>query len=79
VLNVCNGGIAVIRNAEPNPSQMRERLEQRLRLGDLRKLRRRRKACQRGAEHVVGVDRATGGLIEPGQRQREEGGSIKAA
>jgi hypothetical protein len=34
-LNVCNGGIAVIRNAELNPPQkLRERLEQRLRLLD---------------------------------------------
>ena len=42
----------------------RERLEQRLRFRDLRKLRGRRKAFQRRSEHVVGVDRAAGGLVE---------------
>src|SRR5271169_267824 len=56
---------------------MRERLEQRLRLDDLRKLRRRRKACQRRPQNVVGVDRAAGGLVEFGQGQR--GAQLEAA
>ena len=55
----------------------RERLEQRLRLGDLRKLRRRRKTFQRRPQNVVGVGRAAGGLIELGQRQR--GAQLEAA
>ena len=49
---------------------LRQRLEQRLRLRDLREFRRRRKACQRRPQNVVGVDRTAGGLIELGQRQR---------
>src|SRR5271169_3822205 len=56
---------------------MRERLEQRLRLSDLRKLRRRRKSCQRRPQNVVGVDRAAGGLVELGERQR--GAQLEAA
>src|ERR1700739_1645346 len=56
---------------------MTERLEQRLGLRDRRKLRRRRKALQRRAQDVVGVDRAAGGLIEFGQRQR--GAQLEAA
>ena len=55
----------------------RERLEQRLRLRDLRKLRRRRKAFQRGRQDVVGVDGAARGLVELGQRQR--GAQLEAA
>ena len=60
-----------------NLSVVGERLEQRLRLGDLGKLRRRRKAFQRRPENVVGVDRAAGGLVELGQRQR--GAQLEAA
>ncbi len=55
----------------------RERLEQRLSLGDLRKLRRRRKALQRRLENVVGVACAARGLIELGERQR--GAQLEAA
>jgi len=40
-----------------------------LRLGELG-LRRRRKACERGSEDGVGVDRATGRLVELRQRER---------
>ena len=56
---------------------MGERLEQRLRLGDLRELRRRRKACQRRPQDVVGVDRAARGLVELGEGQR--GAQLEAA
>ena len=56
---------------------LRERLEQRLRLRDLRKLRRRRKAFQRRPQNVVGVGRAARGLIELGERQR--GAQLEAA
>src|SRR5271156_1874970 len=56
---------------------MGERLEQRLRLGNRWKLRRRRKAFQRWTENVVGVDRAARGLVELGQRQR--GAQLEAA
>ena len=47
-----------------------KRGEKPLRLFDLRKLRRRRKSCQRGREHRVSVDGAVGRLIELRQRQR---------
>jgi hypothetical protein len=56
---------------------MGERLEQRLRLRDMRKLRRRRKAFQSRPGNVAGVDRAVGGLVELGQRQR--GAQLEAA
>ncbi len=49
---------------------MGERHEQRLRLGDLRGLRRPRKARQRCPQGVLGVDRAACGLIELGEGQR---------
>src|SRR5271163_1495240 len=56
---------------------MGERLEQRLRLRDLRKLRRRREAFQRRPQNVVGVDRAAGGLTELGEGKR--GAQFEAA
>src|SRR5277367_6785828 len=56
---------------------MGERLEERLRLPDRRKLRRRRKACQRRPQNVAGVGRAARGLIELGQRER--GAQLEAA
>ena len=49
---------------------LRQRREQRLRLGDLRHFRRRRKAFERGREDGVGVGGAGGRLIEFRQRQR---------
>ena len=50
--------------------RLRQRREQRLRLGDLGHFRRRRKAFERGREHRVGVGEAGVRLIEFGQRQR---------
>ena len=44
--------------------------QQRLRLGDLRHFRRRRKAFERGREDGVGFGGAAGRLIELGQRKR---------
>ena len=49
---------------------MGERLEQRLGLRDLRKLRRRRKALQRRPQNIVGLGRAVRRLVQLGQRQR---------
>ena len=46
--------------------------QQRLRLGDLRHFRRRRKAFKRGREDSVGVGGAGGRLIELGERKRRE-------
>ena len=56
---------------------LRERLEQGLRLGDLRKLWRRRKACQRRTQDVVGLAGAARRLVELGERQR--GAQLEAA
>ena len=50
--------------------RLRQRREQRLRLGDLRHFRRRRKAFERGREDGVGVGGAAGRLVELGERQR---------
>ena len=47
---------------------LRQRREQRLRLGDHRHLRRRRKACERGREDSVGFDETAGRLVELGER-----------
>ena len=47
-----------------------ERREQRLRLGDLRHFRRRRKAFERGREDGMGFGGAAGRLIELGERKR---------
>ena len=44
--------------------------QQRLSLGDLRHLGRRRKAFERGREDGVGIDEAAGRLIELCERQR---------
>ena len=49
---------------------LRQRREQRLRLGDLRHFRRRRKAFERGREDGVGVRGAAGRLVELGERVR---------
>ena len=49
---------------------LRQRREQRLRLGDLRHFRRRRKAFERGREDGVGVGGAGGRLVELGERKR---------
>ena len=49
---------------------LRQRRQQRLRLGDLRHFRRRRKAFERGREDGVGVGGAGGRLVELGERQR---------
>src|SRR5208282_3008244 len=49
---------------------LRERREQRLRLGDLRQVRRRRKAFERGGQRVARLDRAGGRLKELGERER---------
>ena len=46
--------------------------EQRLRLGDHRHLRRRRKAFERGREDSVCFDETAGRLIELGERKRRE-------
>ena len=51
-------------------SVCRECREQRLRLGDLRHFRSRRKAFERRREDGVGVGGAAGRLIEFGQRER---------
>ena len=51
--------------------------QQRLRLNDLGHFRRRRKAFERGSEHVVRLDRARGRLIE--LRERERGAQFEAA
>src|SRR5271170_1806432 len=56
---------------------MGERLEQRLRVRNLREFRRRRKSLQRRPQQVVGIDPAAGGLVELGQRQR--GAQLEAA
>jgi hypothetical protein len=47
-----------------------KRREERLRFFDLRKLRRQRKACERGSEHGMGVGDAATRLIKLRQRQR---------
>ena len=56
---------------------LRQRRQQRLRLGDLRHFRRRRKAFERGREDGVGVGGAAGRLVELGERQR--GAQFEAA
>ena len=56
---------------------LRQRREQRLRLGDLGHFGRRRKAFERGREHGVGLDWAAGRLIELGERER--GAEVEAA
>ena len=56
------GGLDLVR--------LRQRRQQRLRLGDLRHFWRRRKAFERGREHGVGFGGAVGRLIELGKRQR---------
>ena len=55
----------------------RQRRQQRLRLGDLRHFRRRRKAFERGREDGVRFGGAAGRLIELGERER--GAQFKAA
>ena len=45
-----------------------QRREQRLRLGDHKHLRRRRKACERGREDSVGFDETAGRLTKLGER-----------
>jgi hypothetical protein len=52
----------------PPEAGLRQRREQRLRLGDHRHLRRRRKACERGREDSVGFDETAGRLVELGER-----------
>ena len=49
---------------------LRQRREQRLRLGDLRHFGRRRKAFERGREDSVGVGGTAGRLVELGERER---------
>ena len=50
--------------------RLRQRREQRLRLGDLRHFGRRRKAFERGCEDGVGVGSVASRLIELGERKR---------
>ena len=50
--------------------RLRQRREQRLRLGDLGHFRRRRKAFERGREDGVGIGGAGGRLVELGERKR---------
>ena len=50
--------------------RLRERGEQRLSLGDLGHLRRRRKAFERGREDRLGFGGAVGRLVELGERER---------
>ena len=59
-----------LRDLRPDLVRLRQRRQQRLRLGDLRHLRRRRKAFERGRENGVGVRGATDRLVELRQRQR---------
>ena len=49
--------------------RLRQRRQQRLRLGDLGHLRRRRKAFERRREDGVGFDGAAGRLVEFGERK----------
>ena len=49
---------------------LRQRRQQRLRLGDLGHFRRRRKAFERGREDGVGFGGAAGRLVELGERKR---------
>ena len=51
---------------------LRERREQRLRLGDHTHLRRRRKAFERGLKDSMRFDETAGRLIELGERKRRE-------
>ena len=52
--------------------RLRQRGEQRLRLGDLGHLGRRREAFDRGREDGVGFGGAAGRLVELGERERGE-------
>ncbi len=54
----------------PDPLVFRQRIEQRLRLCDLRHFRRRRKALERRREGGVGFGGAAGRVVEVGERQR---------
>ena len=56
-----------------------ERHQQRLRLGDLRHFRRRRKAFERRREDGVGVDGAGGRLVQLGERQAPRAGRSSAS
>jgi hypothetical protein len=51
---------------------LHQRREQRLRLGDHRHLRRRRKAFERGRKDSVGFDETVGRLIKLGERKRRK-------
>ena len=56
----------------PSEAALRQGREQRLRLGDYKHLRRRRKAFERGREDSVCFDETVGRLIEFGQRKRRK-------
>ena len=58
-----------LRGASPDLLSLRERREQRLRLGNLGHFRRRRKAFERGREDGVGFGQAAGRVIELSERK----------
>src|SRR4029077_6247204 len=61
----------------PPLASMSQTLEQRLRFGDLKHFRGRRKAFERWRKHIVRLNRTAGRLVEP--RERKRGAQLETA